>query len=184
MVMSPGLRKAALTIHIACSVGWLGAVGVFVGLAAVILTSQDAQTVRAAYVVMEPVTWAVIVPTAVASLLSGLGQALATPWGLFGHYWVIAKLVITVLLTILLLQYARTISHFARIAADPHTSITELRAWGTSPAIHAGLALLALLIPLVLSVFKPRGLTPYGARKTGSGTAGSGTAGSGSSPGI
>jgi hypothetical protein len=152
-------------------VGWLGAVGVFLALAAVALTSQDAQMVRAAYLVMEPVTRVVIVPTAVASLLSGVVQSLATPWGLFRHYWVIAKLVTTVLLSVLLLRYATTISHLAGIAADPATTITDLRPWGASSAVHAGLALMALLIPLVLSVFKPRGLTPYGARKTRSGTA-------------
>lgn len=170
--MNSGLRKVALAIHIACSVGWLGAVGVFVALAAVALNSQDAQVVRAAYLVMEPVTWWVIVPAAIASLLSGVLQSLGTAWGLFRHYWVIAKLVTTVLLAILLLQYASTISHLTDIAADPETTIAELRAWGASPAVHAGLALMALLIPLVLSVFKLRGMTPYGARKTDRGTSG------------
>jgi hypothetical protein len=71
-----------------------------------------------------------------------------------------------------LLQYASTISHLAGLAADPDTTISELRGWGASSAVHASLALVTLLIPLVLSVFKPRGMTPYGARKTDRGLSG------------
>jgi hypothetical protein len=39
----------ALTAHIAASVGWLGAVAGFLALSIAGLTSQDVQTVRAAY---------------------------------------------------------------------------------------------------------------------------------------
>jgi hypothetical protein len=78
MTMSPRLRKVALTAHITSSVGWLGAVVAFLGLAVVGLTSQDAQTVRGAYLVMEPAAWFVLVPLAFASLLTGLVQSLGT----------------------------------------------------------------------------------------------------------
>lgn len=57
MLMPPGLRKSVLTAHVTSSVDWLGAVAVALALAIVGLTSQDAQTVRAAYLVMEPVAW-------------------------------------------------------------------------------------------------------------------------------
>ncbi len=56
MIMAPRLRTFALTAHVTSSVGWLGAVVVFLALASVGLTSQDAQTVRGAYLVMEPIT--------------------------------------------------------------------------------------------------------------------------------
>jgi hypothetical protein len=79
--MSPAIHKAALTAHIAASVGWLGAVVAFLGLAIVGLVSPDAQTVRGAYLVMEPVGWFVLVPLALASLLTGLVQSLGTTWG-------------------------------------------------------------------------------------------------------
>jgi hypothetical protein len=79
------------------------------------LTSDDAQTVRAAYLVMEPAAWLVLVPLAVASLLTGLIQSLGTVWGLFRHYWVLFKLLITVVATIVLLTYMETF----RSMADP-----------------------------------------------------------------
>jgi hypothetical protein len=47
--------------HVASSVGWLGAVVVFLAVAVIGLTSQDPQTVRGAYLVMEPAAWFVLV---------------------------------------------------------------------------------------------------------------------------
>jgi primosomal replication protein N len=70
--MTPRLRKFALTAHVISSVGWLGAVVVFFALAVVGLTSQDAQTVRGAYLAMGSTTWLVLVPLAFASLLTGV----------------------------------------------------------------------------------------------------------------
>jgi hypothetical protein len=77
--MPPHLRKVALTAHVVSSVGWLGAVAAFLALAVAGLTSQDAQMVRAAYLAMESIAWFVFVPLCVASLLTGLVQALGTP---------------------------------------------------------------------------------------------------------
>ncbi|HEU5098981.1 MAG TPA: hypothetical protein VFU22_08180, partial [Roseiflexaceae bacterium] len=52
MIMPLGIRKLVLTAHVTFSVGWPGAVVVFLALAVVGLTSQDAQTVRGAYLVI------------------------------------------------------------------------------------------------------------------------------------
>ena len=163
MTMPPRLRKFALTAHVTASVGWLGAVVVFLALAVVGLTSQDAQTVRGAYLVMEPAAWLVLVPLAFASLLTGIVQSLGTTWGLFRHYWVLFKLLITVFATIILLTYMETFSVMVGVAADPSADLALVR--NASPALHAVLALLVLLVATVLAVYKPRGMTPYGRRE-------------------
>jgi hypothetical protein len=163
MTMTPRVRKFALTAHVASSVGWLGAVAGFLALAVVGLTSQDAQTVRGAYLVMEPAAWFVLVPLAFASLLTGIVQALGTKWGLFRHYWVLFKLLITVFATIVLLIYMETFSFMAGVAADPTADLGVVR--NASPVLHAGAALLLLLVATVLAVYKPQGMTRYGQRK-------------------
>ena len=160
--MAPRLRKFALTAHVVSSVGWLGAVGVFLALSVAGLTVEDVETVRAAYLAMELTVWWVLVPLALASLLTGLVQGLGTTWGLFRHYWVLVKLVLTVFATIVLLLYTQTISFVARLAAE-RAALGELR--DPSPALHAGAALLVLLVATVLAVYKPRGMTRYGWRK-------------------
>lgn len=164
--MSPAVRRAALTAHITASVGWLGAVVAFLGLAVVGLVSGDAETVRGAYLVMEPVGWFVLVPLALASLFTGLVQSLGTTWGLFRHYWVVFKLLINLFATLVLLMYMQTLDELARTAAEQPVSsgdLSELR--NPSPLLHAVLALLLLLVAATLAVFKPRGMTPYGQRK-------------------
>jgi len=163
MTMTPRIRKLVLTAHVTTTVGWLGAVVVFLALAVVGLTSQDAQTVRGAYLVMEPAAWFVLVPLAFASLLTGIVQSLGTTWGLFRHYWVLFKLLITVFATTVLLIYMETFSFMAGVAADPSTDLGVVR--NASPVLHAALALLVLLVATALALYKPRGVTRYGRRK-------------------
>jgi uncharacterized membrane protein len=167
MTMTPRLRKFVLTTHITSSVGWLGGVIVFLALAVIGLTKQDAPTVRATYLVMEPAAWFVLVPLAVASLLTGLVQSLGTQWGLFRHYWVLFKLLMNVGAIIVLLMYTQTLGYLADVAAATTTSSQDLRLLRTPTVVlHSGLALLLLLVAIVLAVYKPRGMTQYGLRKT------------------
>ena len=163
MIMSPPVRKFALTAHVTASVGWIGAVLAFLALAIVGLTHQDPQTVRGVYLVMEPAAWLVLVPLAFASLVTGVIQGLGTTWGLFRHYWVLFKLFLTVFATFVLLIYMETFRVMAHIAADPTADLAIVR--NPSPRFHAVLALVVLLVTTVLAIYKPRGLTPYGWRK-------------------
>ena len=163
MIMPPRLRKFALTAHVTCTVGWIGAVVVFLALAQIGLTSQDAPTVRGAYLVMEPAAWLVLVPLAVASLVTGIVMSLGTPWGLFRHYWVVFKLLISVFATIILMIYMGTFRYMAGVASDPNVDLDLVR--NASPRLHAVLALMVLLVATVLAIYKPRGITPYGQRK-------------------
>lgn len=159
------VRRLVLTAHVVSSVGWLGAIVVFLALAIVGLTSQDAQLVRAVYLAAEPITWFVIVPFALGSLLTGIVQSLATTWGLFRHYWILFKLAISVVATAVLLLYTETVGFFADVAADSRADLTELQA--PTFVLHSGAALLLLLAATVLAVYKPRGMTRYGRRKQG-----------------
>ena len=166
MTLSPRLRKFVLTTHVVSSVGWLGAVVCSLALSIVGLISLEAQTVRAAYLMLEVMGWLVLVPFSFASLLTGVIQSLGTPWGLFRHYWVLAKLLINLLATAILLLYTQTLLTLANVAADTTLSSGALLTLRSpSPVIHAGTALLALLVATLLSVYKPHGLTHYGWRK-------------------
>lgn len=163
MLLTPRLRKFALTAHIICSVGWLGSVTAFLPLAVVGVTSRDAQTVRAVYIAMEIIGWCVIVPLCLASLLTGLIQALGTKWGLFRHYWVVYKFVLTALSTLILFGFTKTLNNLGNLARDMTVSIETLR--NLSPVVHGSLALLALVVITIMSVYKPWGKTQYGRRK-------------------
>lgn len=164
MTMSPGLRKLALAVHLTVSVGWVGAVAGYLALDVTVATSGDAQTLRAAYIAMDSVARFVIVPLAVASLITGLVMSLGTKWGLFRHYWVVISLVLTVVATAVLLVETGAVSSLRDMAADPTISAEHLRAM-PSTLVHSVGGIVVLLVVLVLNTVKPQGLTRYGWRK-------------------
>ncbi len=165
MTMTPRLRKFALTAHVSASVGWFGALAGFLAHAVASLISQDAQMVRAADLAMGLIAWFVILPLCLASLITGLVQALGTPWGLFRNYWVLAKLLLVVLATVVLLLKLEPISYLAGVAAETTLFNANLTGLRISLMAHAGGGLLVLLAATTLAVYKPQGLTRYGARK-------------------
>lgn len=163
--MTPGFRKFALTAHVTFSVGWLGAVAAFLALAVAGLNSSDPHAVRSAYFSMHLITWCAIVPLSLASPITGIVQSLGTDWGLFRHYWVLIKFLITIPSTILLLLHLNPIGHLASIVAEASLASGELRGMRIQLVANAGAALAVLLVATALSVYKPRGLTSYGRRK-------------------
>ncbi|MBI2919168.1 MAG: DUF2269 domain-containing protein [Chloroflexi bacterium] len=155
--MTPGLRKFVLSVHLTVSVGWIGAVVAYLGLGVSTVASHDAQTVRAAWIAMELTGWFVIVPLALAALLTGLVMALGTPWGLFRHYWVLFSFVLTVFATIILLLHMPDVSSIVAVLRE--TDGDELVGGLGGDLFHAAGGLLVLLVIMVLNVYKPRGMT-------------------------
>jgi hypothetical protein len=162
--MTPRLRRFTLTAHVTCSVGWLGAVVAYLALAIAGLTRPEAQVVRAAYVAMELIGWYVIVPCSLAALLTGLVQSLGTEWGLFRHYWILVKFLLTLVGTLVLLVHMRRVSHMAGIAAEKALSAGDFRMLRIPLVVHAGGGLVLLLMATALSIYKPWGRTRYGRR--------------------
>ena len=169
-VMKPALRKLLLTTHVVVSIGWLGAAaGVLaLGIAGLVSTSDAS----AMYQATEVVWRSVIIPFSLAALVTGVVQALGTQWGLFRHYWVLAKFLITVgAVLLLLLHTSSLLPALARAAIDGSSTVVEGRAHGHGgipPRIHLVVAasgtLLLLLTTAILSVYKPWGKTPFGRR--------------------
>lgn len=175
-MMRPAVRKGALAIHIISSVGWLGAIAGFLVLAITGLTSTNIQLVRAAYVGMDLIGWSIILPLSLTSLASGIIQGLGTVWGLFRHYWVVIKLVITALATVLLLVHLQPVTAMAGMAMAADLRSSDMNAMRIQLVADAGAAMLALLVTTILSLYKPRGLIRYGEsvsaqKNTGAGSA-------------
>jgi hypothetical protein len=161
-MMTSGLRRFTHTAHLTTSLGWAGAVLVFLALATIGLTSDDPVVVRGVYLLMAPAAWFVLVPLAHASLISGIVLSLGSAWGLFRHHWVVAKLALTAFATVVLLAYTGTFRQMARVAADPVVDIDAVR--NASPVVHSILAFVLLMGTTVLGVYKPLGMTAYGRR--------------------
>lgn len=166
MIMAPNLRKFMLTVHLVASVGWIGAAFAYLALAVAALSSQDTQTLCAAWITMNVIGWFAIVPLSVIALLTGLIMSLGTKWGLFRHYWVLFSLGLTIVANLVLVLHMQTVGVLAGRATEMGSgNISTLRAGLSSELFHAGVGLMVLLAVQVLNVYKPRGITPYGWRK-------------------
>lgn len=167
MIMPPRLRRIALTTHIACSVGWLGAVAGFLVLNIAGLASHNVEVVRGAYLSMNLIGLYIIVPLSLAALTTGLIQSLGTEWGLFRYYWVLTKLTLTIGATGLLMvhQFGAVEKAARRVLALAPGTLPEMHGLGIELVSKAGLAVVALIAITALSIFKPWGLTRYGQLK-------------------
>ena len=167
--MTPTVRKLTITAHVAFSVGWLGAVAACLPLSIAGLTSHDPEVVRGAYLSMDLISRFVIIPLCFAALITGLLQALGTPWGLFRYYWIVMKFGLAVFATIALLihQFAVMAVAAKRVSGAAVETLfsADFSALKTELVRAPGLAIVLLLVPTSLGVYKPWGLTRYGRRK-------------------
>jgi hypothetical protein len=163
-ILPPWARRALLVLHVTASVGWLGSVVAFLALAVAGISSADEQFAGSMYIAMEVVTRLVILPLCFASLLTGFVQSLGTSWGLIRHYWIIAKLVLTVVSTIILLIHVQPIRDVAGIALHRAWELDAAQGIRVQLLVDAAAATVVLLIATALSVFKPEGITPFGWR--------------------
>ncbi|HZS59766.1 MAG TPA: hypothetical protein VFA43_10890 [Gemmatimonadaceae bacterium] len=165
--MSPGLRKVSTTAHVTVSVGWLGSVIAFLVLSVVGLRGHDAEVVRGAYISMNLIAVDAIVPLALAALITGLIEGWISQWGLVRYYWVLVKLLLTLLSVALLVlhQFNAVAAAAQRVLATAPGDLPNVGRFGTQLVLDATLAVLVLLAMTALSVYKPQGLTGYGLRK-------------------
>jgi uncharacterized membrane protein len=167
--MTPRLRKLVLTTHVTTSVGWIGAVATFLVLGIVGLTSRDVGVVRGAYLSLSPICTFVIVPLSLAALTTGLIQSLGTPWGLFRHYWVLMKFLLTILaIAVLLLHQFSALAEVTKLVSEASAGAlprADLGRVGFVLVRASGLGIFVLVVITTMSVYKPWGRTRYGRRK-------------------
>lgn len=145
-----------LTAHVVCSVSWIGAVAVFAALAVSGIANPNEPSARGAYLAMGLTAWHVIVPLALASLVTGVVSSLGTPWGLLRHYWVLIKLIVTVFSAVILVIHLQPIDALASAAARGDLDVA-LRGPQEMMATASAIAVVALIVLTALSIYKPRG---------------------------
>jgi hypothetical protein len=156
------LRKLGLGVHVIASVGWIGSVAAFTAVAFLACASSEPAALAAAGEALAVIGWAVVVPLAAASIVSGIAQSLATEWGLVRHYWLVFKLIATGLATLMLLLHMGAVTRLA--TAEAGTASGQLLAMRAQLGFDAAAGLVVLLAIAMLSFFKPRGLTRRGWR--------------------
>jgi hypothetical protein len=151
MTLSPRWRKFLLVLHVATAVSWLGADLVLLTLTGAGLAGTDPAHVYPAAALVGTV---LLTPLSVLILLIGLTNGLLTRWGLFRHWWVVVKLVVTAMMTgLVLFLLAPGLRSAAELAAG--TPDQDRLNMVIAPVVSSSL----LVLMIVLSVYKPWGRT-------------------------
>ena len=148
--LSPRWRKLLLTSHIGSSVGLLGTDATVLLLAVRGAQGSDPASV---YPAAQLIGALLLVPAALLSLTTGvlLGWLTLTPWGLFRHWWVTAKLALTTAGAVLsLVVLTPALTGLADGPGGPFGQRLQL-------VRDSGAASVVLVVTLVLSVYKPFG---------------------------
>lgn len=150
--LTPRWRKVVLTVHVATAVGLIGVDLVVLSLGISGLRGSDPATV---YPAMHTVASTVLAPMAILALAVGVVQGLLGRYGLFRHWWVTAKLVVTTALTALVL--AVVVPGLGR-AADSATGLSaEALTDGQRAAfvVTPSVTFVLLVLMVVLGMYKP-----------------------------
>lgn len=162
---SPRVRKALLALHLMAVGTWLGLDVVLAVLVYTALSTDDTVTMAVSYEALgSVVTWPLPV-TAGLVLGTGVLLGLGTRYGLLRYRWVVVKLVLTVVMTLLVLFALRP--DIGALAATGRTLLTDggsydTPLWLVSPPT---VSIMCMVLLIVISVFKPWGRTRR--RRTG-----------------
>jgi hypothetical protein len=153
--LSPRLRKAILAAHVLVGVGWFGIVVAKLVLEIAAASTRDQEIARAGFLFMQALDRAVFPPAALATLITGVFLSVGTAWGLFRHWWIVVKLVLTigVIVTGVAFVGAWTEQALAS-AAGPAGQIGDASRWLIGAAVAHVLMLGAAT---VISIYKPWG---------------------------
>lgn len=153
-------RQWLLLLHVIVSVGWLGAGAANVVLAVTAARTEVAEIRKVCYLMINRLDFALVIPLAFGTLVSGLAVSLLTRWGLLRHWWVLIKFILTMTVIIY--------STFG-VGVWVEESMAATATNGPSPvagrlAIGAGANIIAFLFMSWASIRKPWGLTRWGRR--------------------
>jgi len=143
--LSRRARHAALTAHIAVSVGLLGDTVGYVAVAIRASTEDDPLAVRESAHILNMFSLVFGIPLSFAALLTGIVLGLGTRWGVFRHPWVVIKLIL--LLSVLVVGGV-LLGPASNDLLDGADRINTL-------VLAAGYDVVALTAATALSVFKP-----------------------------
>jgi uncharacterized membrane protein len=164
-LMPPRIRKIILTLHVIFAVGWLGTDFSMLGLGITGFSSSSLETMRESYLSMERIGGYVVIPVALCAVLTGLLLGLGTRWGLLRYHWVTVKLVVGLLALTLAVLPLQIQLHTAANAVQEPGATSDIGFVQYTLIIAPAVALALYSSNVVLSIFKPWGMSAYGKRR-------------------
>lgn len=163
--LSQPWRKTLLVLHMVSGIGWMGLDVALLVLAVTALRSSEAEVVYSSYRAMAIAFPGPVLLLSFSMVVTGVLLGWGTHWGMLRSWWVLMKLVLSaIMLALVNFSLAPTLTGIPGMLSSG-LSAEELRAsLGDLPntlLFPPVVSFLMLATAVILSVFKPWGLTPW-----------------------
>jgi hypothetical protein len=163
--LTPAARKVVLVVHVISGIGWMGVDIALVVLLITARTTNDALLVISGLTAIRMIVPMVVPPLSLSILVTGLMLGLGSRWGLVRYWWVLVKLLMSIIMTVLVFVSLIPGVNSITIRFTPDMSAEAVRAGlGTLPTMllfPPVVSFLMLGFATVLSIFKPWPYTPW-----------------------
>ncbi|WP_022919165.1 hypothetical protein [Ruania albidiflava] len=162
--LRPPLRKAVLVAHLLSAGAWVG-IDVIVAVLVLVGWFGQGSTAGLAYRALGTFAVVPMLVVALVCLATGLLLGLATRWGLVRYWWVLVKLVLTVVLCVLIVvalqpRMPEVVAHGEAVSRSTGTGSTGSRAEVIWLFFPPAVSLTVLGLATGLAVYKPWGRLP------------------------
>ncbi|TDB99651.1 hypothetical protein E1267_37005 [Nonomuraea longispora] len=166
-LMSPKVRRFVLLAHVVSSVGWLGLNLAVPALAVTGMTTGSPATQHAVYRVLDMLGGFYLIPLSLTAFITGVVLSLGTSWGIFRHYWVTVKFVLTLIAVVLIpLSLLPGLRETAEVVAGtPPGEFADVARGGVGQVGAGFVSTTMYLTCAIVSIYKPWGRTAYGRRR-------------------
>jgi hypothetical protein len=163
--LAPAWRKGVMVLHAISGIGWMG-----VDIAVLILlvtarTSDDAAVVASGFNAIRMIVPVAVPPLSLSILITGVLLGLGSSWGLIRYWWVLVKLCLSLIMTVLvfvsLVPAVNEIAMLDMTAVSADTVRTSLGDLPTQLMYPPVVSFLMLATATILSIYKPWRRTPW-----------------------
>lgn len=163
--LNPATRKTILVLHIISGIGWMGVDMALFVLLMTAHSSSDATLVVSSFNAIRIIVPVAVPTLSISILVTGLILGLGTPWGVFRYWWVLVKLILSTIMTVLV--FIALVPGVNEIAGLDLTMTSADAVRASLGPIADGLmfppvvSFLMLATATILSIFKPWKFTPW-----------------------
>jgi hypothetical protein len=163
--LTPAARKAVLVLHVVAGIGWMGVDIALLVLLITARTTNDAALVVSGFNAIRMIVPIAVPPLSLGILVTGLILGLGTRWGLVRYWWVLVKLLLSLIMTVLVfVSLVPAVSDIAVLSVTTLSADAVRASLGTLPTMLLFppiVSFLMLGVAAILSIFKPWQLTPW-----------------------
>lgn len=163
--LSPAWRKGITVLHAISGIGWMGVDIALLVLLYTARTSDDTALVVSGFNAIRIIVPVAVPPLSLIILITGLLLGLGSSWGLFRYWWVLVKLCLSLIMTVLVftslvpgVNQLATLDLSAVSADAVRASLGDLPTQMLFPPV---VSFLMLGIATILSIYKPWRRTPW-----------------------